>query len=167
MRKGGSYGVRIRPESDKRGAWIDTQNRYASDGCRTADFCQSVRHLSTGDPCVGFAVAAIAALIQGEGIFVGLFFVLAAMAFIVFAFGMTRVSLFADEQRVGSRSLLGTRQCSRQEISTIQTRASSLYFRRADGTTALTCGFYLFRAGELRRFAAYLGLPLVLPPWCR
>ncbi len=120
-----------------------------------------------GTPCVGFAVAAIAALIQGEGMLVAIFYVLAAIAFIVFAFGTSRVSVFADEQRVVSRSLLGTRQCSRQEISTLQIRASALYFRRADGTTALTCGFYLFRASELRRFAAYLGLPLVLPPWCR
>jgi len=116
---------------------------------------------------VALTVAAFAALIQREGMLVGLILALAAMAFFAFAFGTSRVSLFADEHRIGSRSLLGTRQCSRHEIATIQIRSSSLYFRRTDGTTALTCSFYLFRASELRRFAAYLGLPLALPRWCR
>ena len=116
---------------------------------------------------VGLVVAALAALMQGEAMLVTLTLVLVAVAFFAGAFGTCRVRLFADERGVASRSLLGTRYCSRHEIATIQCRASSLYFCRADGTTALTCGFALFRASDLQRFAEYLGLPLALPRWCR
>jgi hypothetical protein len=116
---------------------------------------------------VGLVVAALAALMQGEAMLVTLTLVLVAVPFFAGAFGTSRVSLFADERGVGSRSLLGTRYCSRQEIATIQCRASSLYFCRADGTTALTCGLALFRANDLRRFGEYLRLPLALPWWCR
>jgi hypothetical protein len=116
---------------------------------------------------VGLVAAALAAVMQGEAMLVTLTLVLVAVVFFAGAFGTSRVSLFADERGIGSRSLLGTRYCSRQEISTIQCRASSLYFCRADGTSALTCGLALFRASDLRRFAEYVGLPLALPWWCR
>src|SRR2546430_16276605 len=76
---------------------------------------------------VGLLAAALAALMQREAMLVTLTLVLLAVAFFAGAFGTSRVSLFADERRVGSRSLLGTRYCSRQEIATIQCRASSLY----------------------------------------
>jgi hypothetical protein len=116
---------------------------------------------------VGLIVAALATLMQGEAMLVALTLVLVAVAFCAGAFGTSRVSLFADERGVGSRSLLGTRYWRRRETATIQCRASSLYFCRADGTTALTCGLALFRASDLRRFAEHLGLPLALPRWCR
>ena len=110
---------------------------------------------------------AFAALIQGEAMLVSLTFILVAVAFFAGLFGTSRVSLFADEEGVSSRSLLGTRHFSRREIATIRCWGSFLYFCRADGTTALTCGLALFRASDLRRFADYLGLPLALPAWCR